>query len=297
MVSNGEIVDFISSRIGQDLSFLLSHGLISAEDEAVIRARLPTSVPAAQRGPRVPPISMPSGPQPQTPFNHGVAQWTYSRLVQPGSSTPTPIDPSSLKRAVPAPPSVPPRRPEFCRASWDYNVDLSEPNDLMFRKGDIIEITEDNIGSPSEPTSTGGLAFAEVVLDSSRAIMSIEYLSFNTTYIGSPYDPHLFSTAPDGGTPPPSQQGSSTLYEKSRFPNQMPGQMHPPPQQPQPGMQPGFAPPPDPNAGMNQMQQPQDPERKGKMGKLGSKVGNAMVTGFGFGAGAAVGGGIVDAIF
>ncbi|KAG8984720.1 hypothetical protein FRB90_005143 [Tulasnella sp. 427] len=280
MVSNAEIIDFITGRIVQDVAFLSSHNFISKEDEAIIRGRLPNGgiLPgsaAAVNGVMSMPVPASAGYQqqanpttPVVPNSAGLTAPAPMKLEGPSPTFPlkhiggptasgaaSPVDPSALKRAVPPIPINSPKRPEFCRALWDYNVDYSEPNDLMFRKADIIEISEE------------------------------------------PYDPHLFSTAPDDETPPNSQ---TTAYEKPRgYPGQMvpvpPNHMGQTGQPPQPGtMGPPFQQQyqQDPNAGGG------DPaQKKNKFGKVGGQLGGALVNGVGFGAGAAVGSGIINAIF
>ncbi|KAG9047119.1 hypothetical protein FS837_003003 [Tulasnella sp. UAMH 9824] len=295
MVSNAEIIDFVTSRIVQDIAFLASHNFISKEDEAIIRGRLPNggiqpqaamSMPVANPGYQQTPTPAANGAGLAAPAPGGVQGPSPTfPLKHIGGPTPSgaasPVDPSALKRAVPPIPINSPKRPEFCRALWDYNVDYSEPNDLMFRKNDIIEI--------SEETNTDwwtGICRGRTGLFPSNHAQKI------------PYDPHLFSTAPDGGTPPGSQVGTTaTLYEKPRYPGQMAG---PPAHmgqntQPAPGtMGPPFQQYPQ------QQQQQQDPngeQKKNKFGKVGGQLGGALVNGVGFGAGAAVGSGIINAIF
>lgn len=140
MVSNAEIIDFVTSRIVQDIAFLASHNFISKEDEAIIRGRLPnggiqpqtaptismpvanpgfqqTSAPAPSAGLSAPAQGGVQGPSPTFPLKHIGGP--------PASGAASPVDPSALKRAVPPIPINSPKRPEFCRALWDYNVDYS----------------------------------------------------------------------------------------------------------------------------------------------------------------------------
>ena len=140
MVSNVEIIDFVTSRIAQDLDFLVSHGFISRDDEAAIRSRLPAG-PQNQRNSSLtmPGVSTnipspfgapsPSGNlgMPVMP-NPGGAQSLTSptfplKNVHSPNLAPSAADSNPARRNVPPPP--PPRRPDFCRASWDYNADLS----------------------------------------------------------------------------------------------------------------------------------------------------------------------------
>lgn len=122
MVSNVEIIDFVTSRIVQDLEFLASHGFISRDDQNAIRSRLPanggtTPKPFVQQQVAV---SMPM------PSMQPVASPTFP-LKNVGSptvaSTSDAANAGAARRAVPPPP--PQRRPEFCKASWDYNLDGS----------------------------------------------------------------------------------------------------------------------------------------------------------------------------
>jgi len=264
MVSNAELIDHITNRIVVDLQFLTSHGFMTREDESYIKSRLPLQ--GAHR-PNVGPATMSMPVMPN--FTNNIS----SPPAQPAAAQDT------GKRAVPPPP--PTRRPDFCRASWDYNVDSSEPNDLMFRKGDIIEISEE-----TNADWWTGICRGRTGLFPSNHVTRI------------PYDPHLFSTPPDDGAP---ASGMQSAYEKPRFPSQsmIPGQQQPPPPQAQmmsPGPYMAQPPPMDPNM-QQQQQQQQQPNGGGKFGKVGGRLGTALVTGVGFGAGAAIGGDLVNAIF
>jgi hypothetical protein len=131
MVSSAEIIDYITARIAQDLDFLTSHGFMTQEDQSFIRSRLPgadnhhahqqsemtgllpSAMPAPSAYNQMPGPSMPA-PGGQLAINTSM----NNTPTQPNSAA-SPMDAPS-RRVVPPPP----RRPEFARALWDYNVDL-----------------------------------------------------------------------------------------------------------------------------------------------------------------------------
>ncbi|KAG9013910.1 hypothetical protein FRB95_011825 [Tulasnella sp. JGI-2019a] len=254
---------YIIERIGQDISFLAHHGHLTREDEAAIRQHLSKA------------NKSPSGQQPRSPF-------VLPPVSMPGlqQSMPTPTTPNGnlLPRHFPpnAQPAAGPssangngpqtgKKPEFCKANWPYNADGTEAADLSFRKGDIIEIVEET----NADWWTGITRGRTGLFPSNHAIKI-------------PYDPHLFPTPPESvNTPPSAQRPSPMGMEKTMFPPPMYGQPGPPPGTLQAPV-------------IVQGGQEQKPNSKFK--KTGSQLGNAMVSGFGFGAGAAIAGDIVNSI-
>lgn len=126
MVSNAEIIDYVSARIITDLDFLTTHGFISRDDQNVILSRLPSNNPAPQTQRAMAPVSMPNPTIPSfgapngNQSNQGMMPSTSFPLKQVGGGSPT-----NSKRAVPPAPAPAKQTPDFCRASWDYNADMS----------------------------------------------------------------------------------------------------------------------------------------------------------------------------
>ncbi|KLT39006.1 hypothetical protein CC85DRAFT_288980 [Cutaneotrichosporon oleaginosum] len=169
-------------------------------------------------------------------------------------------------------PALPPRitppsyNEQRARALWDYNG--ADPEDLRFRQGDIVIVDEEVnaewfrgriVGSSMEK---GGL--------------------FPASYVEKLGPGTRDEKAGAGGMVPYQPPGAASSYYT------------PPPGQVQ---QYGAS-------GMSPMQQSaggttivvQDDPKKGKFGKLGGNLGNAAVTGAGFGFGSAVASNIVNAI-
>ncbi|QRV89424.1 intersectin third Src-like 3 domain protein [Ceratobasidium sp. AG-Ba] len=228
-----------------------------------------TTSPAPYNASSPAPVSFPSGPSP-TPSYGGNNNANTAPPMFPGGppssappynagSTPSPAPGmSALKRPVPPPP---PAGTVQAKALWDYNLDGQLKDDLTFRAGDIIQIVKEENGD----WWTGRLNGREGMFPSNH----VEKL-------------------PNAPGPSPSYTPSYTpsygYNEKDQY------------QQPQ------YAPPPGPPVAYQQggpvQQQPTEEEKKkGKFGKLGGLMATSAAGGLGFGAGAAVGGGIINSIF
>ncbi|KZT41276.1 SH3-domain-containing protein [Sistotremastrum suecicum HHB10207 ss-3] len=178
-----------------------------------------------------------------------------------------------LGRHAPPPPPPVPRAPALpqAKALWSYNEDGSDTEDLSFQAGQIIDILEE----VNADWYRGRVNGREGLVPSS-------YVEKLTTPVTSPAPPS-YTHLPD---PKPVASGMVAPQPAvgGRF-------MAPPP----PGG--GFRPPP-----ILPQQQPEAPPsqgepKKSKFGKFGAQAGSAAVSGVGFGAGAAVGSGIINAIF
>ncbi|KAG8890821.1 hypothetical protein FRB98_004866 [Tulasnella sp. 332] len=284
---------YIIDRIGQDISFLACHGHLSREDEAVIRTHLDKAnkAPTGSQPPRspfvLPPVSMTGiqqpTPTPTTP-NGNLLPRHFPPNAQPaaGSSMANGNGPPrtyimnarGTKLGLllllthfhdPSVSTPSGKKPEFCRANWPYNADgsaIQEANDLSFRKGDIIEIVEE-----TNADWWTGITRGRTGLFPSNHAVKI------------PYDPHLFPTPPESAmTPPSAQRPPPPGMEKTFFPPPMYEQPGPPPG---PMMQPPMI-----------IQGSPDQQKPSKFKKTGSQ----LVNGFGFGAGAAVAGDLVNSI-
>ncbi|GBE87893.1 SH3 domain-containing protein [Sparassis latifolia] len=182
-------------------------------------------------------------------------------------------------RRIPPPPAPSPRV-QRAKALWAYNEDGQEPNDLSFSADEIVEILDETNTDwwtgkcrgrqglfPSnhvEKLTTHSSPPPPALMGMPMAPMSMQSPMQPQPY--TPYMPEKASYAPTyGGYPPPP---------------------------PQPMMQ--QTPPPPV---IVQTAAPPEQPKKHRFGRLGNTMANAAAGGVGFGAGAAIGGGIVDAIF
>ncbi|KAG8941694.1 hypothetical protein FRC03_004178 [Tulasnella sp. 419] len=284
MVTSKDFAEYIIERISHDLGFLKSQGLLSAGDESAILARLSN----IQYGTPNNVASVASSPSPTFPLKQVRTPSGGSTITSTPTITAT--DPALLKRAVPPPPPRNIKVAARCQALWDYNLDGAEENDLSFRKGDIIELIDDERANNDWWFGTIG---DQTGLFPSNHVEKIPTEQPNRFRGNESAIPHnspapAYSASGYGATP--------NLYEKGRFPGQAQSSLSPSPTQ---AHSTTFASTSSDGEGLNQhgLHQTQDPEKKDKYKRLKGQVGTAVTTGFGFGAGAAVGSGIVNAIF
>ncbi|TFY52407.1 hypothetical protein EVJ58_g10034, partial [Rhodofomes roseus] len=102
----------ILAQTRANIDFLAAHNHISPTDADLMRNRLPSANAASALR---------------------IEEMNNLSVAAPG------------RRAVPPPPprSAPAQR---ARAVWAYNEDGSEPNDLSFSSGEIVEITDETNG-------------------------------------------------------------------------------------------------------------------------------------------------------
>ncbi|KAF8599696.1 SH3-domain-containing protein [Ceratobasidium sp. AG-I] len=173
------------------------------------------------------------------------------------SVSPSPAN-SALRRPVPPPPPAPPAGVQ-AKALWDYNLNGQLADDLTFRSGDIIQIVKEE----NPDWWTGRINGKEGMFPSNH----VEKLP-NTPSAAPAY-------APTYGYTPEHEKQQHQMYA-------------PPPGPPAPYQQ----------AGPVQPAPPQEEEKKkGKFGKYGGMMAGSAAGGLGFGAGAAVGSGLINAIF
>jgi len=173
--------------------------------------------------------------------------------------TPTPF---AARRGVSAPaaPAV-----VQARALWPYNEDGRDADDLSFSAGDIIEVVKEENADWWMGRYNG-----------KQALFPSAYVE----KIATPTSP-----APAPRSVPPlsnANSGSKPAYRPFMAAHQ------------------GRDAPPAPGGGTNSLGLQQDPEqekKKSKFGKYGNTAAHSAASGVGFGAGAAVGGGLVRAIF
>ncbi|KAF9493397.1 SH3-domain-containing protein [Pleurotus eryngii] len=244
-IDSNALLDHIISQTRQNVEFLMNQNHITAADGRDILAK----------------ITVPSSPSPVS----SLAQQTQ-RL---GINNPIP---QPQPQAHPPPP-VPLTKSSFqARALWAYNENRQEPNDLTFRAGDVIEVTE------------------ETNADWWKGRINGQEGIFPSNYV-------------ERVAAPPSSFSPSPLNEKAYQPSyySAPGPVH---AQPSYAPQPGYAPPP-PNPGYHHAAPTvpapapaEEPKKAGFFSKpLGNTLAHSAVGGVGFGAGSAVGSGIIHAIF
>ncbi|KAF9650244.1 SH3-domain-containing protein [Thelephora ganbajun] len=157
----------------------------------------------------------------------------------------------------PQPPQPTPRYPR-ARALWAYNEDERELNDLTMFVGDIIDIVEETNADWWTGRNRGKRG-----LFPSNYVQKLPPEASSQPYQGKSY-----------GAPGYTNYGN-----------------HPPPQQTNPGDN-----APAVNSVGLQPDEGQD-KKKNKFGKFGNTVAHSAAGGLGFGAGAAVGSGIINALF
>ncbi|EJD06422.1 uncharacterized protein FOMMEDRAFT_138398 [Fomitiporia mediterranea MF3/22] len=216
--------------------------------------------------------------------------------IERAPSPPKAVMSTSLRRAVP-PPAPAPRTPQ-ARALWDYNENGSDPNDLSFRAGDIIDI----VSETNADWWTGRINNKQGLFPSNY-VEKLPSASDNGSR--SPIGAPIPVPEPMGGMfGQPSRTPSYSSSPAPPFPNAGPASYNRPPQpswQAQPygygneKQQQMYAPPPQgPPAAPPP---PQAEPKKSKFGGLGNTMANSAAGGVGFGAGAAVGSGIINSIF
>ncbi|KAI0636174.1 SH3 domain-containing protein [Trametes polyzona] len=185
---------------------------------------------------------------------------------------------SPAHRVVPPPP---PRQnsTKRARALWPYNEDGREPNDLSFSAGEIVEIVDETNADWWTGKCRG-----------KQGLFPSNYVEL----LDAPRGP----ISPPPGPPPPSNMPMSMpSYQPQPQPYGMP---HEPEKaalyQPQYGAPSPVQPAPPPVQVVT-VQQEQQPPKKNKFGKLGSTMATSAAGGVGFGAGAAIGSGIINSIF
>ncbi|KZT06113.1 SH3-domain-containing protein [Laetiporus sulphureus 93-53] len=172
----------------------------------------------------------------------------------------------------------PPPRTQRARAVWAYNEDGQEPNDLSFSAGEIVEIVDET----NADWWTGSCRGRQGLFPSNH----VEKLDTSSMPMPPPM-PQMMSPMPPM---PPMQAPPSYVSAPPEKPVYRPfGAVSQPMDQP-----------PPPGAGVNSMglqQAPQQEHKKSKFGRLGNTMANSAAGGVGFGAGAAIGSGLINAIF
>jgi len=188
--------------------------------------------------------------------------------------SPATAPPVARKASAPRPPP----RTQKVKAVWAYNEDGAESNDLSFSEGEIIEIIEETNADWWKGKCRGREGLFPSSYVTPQAAPSQSTLVYNPPSSPPPnaWVPAMPSAEPHAYQPP---------SEKA-------------PYRPFGAAYHGYdAPPPVGATNSVGLQEVDQSKKKSKFGKYGGTMANAAAGGVGFGAGAAIGGGLVNAIF
>ncbi|EIN05032.1 SH3-domain-containing protein [Punctularia strigosozonata HHB-11173 SS5] len=275
-------ISYIVAQIRSNVDFLEQQNCISPADASAIRAKLPDHDSPASSSESISDVINNLNSVNVTPA------WSPTQANQRSPGTQS------------APP--PPKPTVKARALWGYNEDGTILKDLSFRTGDIIEVTNENNSDWWTGTFRGrsGLFPANYVEKLSARTPSPTPTSISTdTGTSSPAATAYSAASSPYGAPPPhtyfvhhvppysQQQQMVPAAEKpvyrpygGGYPSQ---EMSPPAPPVQQQVSPQEAPAPD--------------KKKHKFGALGNTMAQSAAGGVGFGAGAAIGSGIINSIF
>lgn len=274
-MSDHTLLDHIVSQTRQNVELLMSHNRISPSDGRDILLKLPSPGVAGSL--------------------LAITQQTQRLSISPAPAQTVIHNNASLH--------VSPKLE--ARAIWDWASE--DHNDLSFNAGDIIEIVQETNADWWTGKSKGkqGLFPATYVerlppRSVSPPPMSFPEIPKTRTSLDSKYglEPKYMSPGLPG---PPHYSSPQPVQQQYPPPSGPPGGYHPP-GPPAGGYSPPSGPPGPPYnsySGNPPVAQPipQQPPKKGRFGNLGSTMAQAAAGGLGFGAGAAIGGDIVNSIF
>ncbi|KAF8553977.1 SH3-domain-containing protein [Imleria badia] len=186
----------------------------------------------------------------------------------------------------PAPPKV------EARAIWGWTSEAQDPNDLAFEAGDIIEI----ITETNADWWTGRNRSGKQGLFPSNYVEKLPPPSLSPIFVPEPRQSVTRASVEQRYSSPglanPSPQPYSVVPQTHYPP---PGGYYPPTGPPPGAVNYSYVPPPGPPTPQPVAQQA--PAKKSKFGGLGQVMAQSAAGGAGFGAGAAIGSGIVNSIF
>ncbi|TFK25345.1 hypothetical protein FA15DRAFT_639570 [Coprinopsis marcescibilis] len=227
---NPALITHIISQIEQDVHFLVSQNYISRDSAAEILQRLPTEGNAGQG-------------QSSSSARSSLSSRLSGLMPSIGA-------PATPPRPVPAIPI-----PKQARAIWGYNENGSDPNDLSFASGDVIDVIEET----NEDWWTGRCKGREGI--------------FPANYVEKPR--MVAPGAPPGAKPKPYRRLSNALRGSNKAPA-----------------------PANRRVNSIGLQEKSGTEaKKAGFNKYKDTLAHSAAGGVGFGAGAAIGGGLVRAIF
>ncbi|KAF8802509.1 SH3-domain-containing protein [Phlegmacium glaucopus] len=193
-------------------------------------------------------------------------------------------------------PSIPPRLggASNYRALWGYNEDGQEAEDLTFNEGEVIQVIDQTNSDWWRGRLNGreGLfpsSYVERVPDTPQPHLRPPppIPRQHGNFPSFPTGPHPYPQQPQYFGPPPGN-----MYPPNPMPSQggprpyLVGHPGPPPQQG----------PPQGHVVVVNTEQP--PKKQGLLsGNLGNTLAHSAVGGVGFGAGSAIGGGIINSLF
>ncbi|CAL1715950.1 unnamed protein product [Somion occarium] len=271
--SDSILLAHILSQTQANISFLAAQDIISPADASDMITRLATA---------------------QTKRSYSTDQQTngFNALaIAPAPSHSPVAEPQAVappvRRNIPAPPP----RVQKAKAIWAYNDDGTEPNDLSFSAGEIIEIVDETNGDWWTGKCRGRQGL---------------FPSNHVEKISTP------ATSPPPAPSPVNVPTAAPWVPAMGMPSQPPGYQTPPQGyqgygQEKPAYRPfgaayhGLDQPPPASGGVNsvglQHEETEHKEKKSKYGKLGNTMATSAAGGVGFGAGAAIGSGIINSIF
>ncbi|KAI0261549.1 hypothetical protein BC834DRAFT_895810 [Gloeopeniophorella convolvens] len=262
------LIAHIVSQTRQNVEFLIAQNEIPRDVGQGILAKLPTANDVALRdlSEQTRRMTIPSP-------SMGTSSRDYG---------PPPPGPPARRAVPPAPSNV-----QRARALWAYNENGSEPNDLSFRAGDIVEI----VSETNSDWWTGKINGRQGLFPSNY-VEKIPSSGGPPSY-PPPNDTRTMSPVPSPGT---YNNGPPAPYQPTYNGPVQGGYQPPPPQGYNPYMGPPGQPVP-PQAVVVQQAPGPEPPKQSRFGGLGNVLATSAVGGVGFGAGSAIGSGIVDAIF
>ncbi|KAG5342945.1 hypothetical protein C0989_005894 [Termitomyces sp. Mn162] len=314
----------ILTQTRQNIDFLVAQKQISHDVANEILAKLPkpgSSVDALAKKTETLAISAPAPaahtPAPTTPA-YGQSSYSSPPYQPPSATGVAPVSASA--------PTLPPGVIYRAKALWNYNERGENPADLSFRGGDLIDVTAEtnadwwtgrhngkeglfpanyvqrvasaptaNLAHNAHPPASVPPMQATYSPPSASAPYGTApgYSSYNPPAAPGGYGPPS-AYAPPGGYTPPGGYAPTGGYTGPPPPVQAYT-----PYASQPGYPPGSS---DYNKDHKEGKDHQDKDKdhdkkKHKMGGLGETFATAAVGGVGFGAGSAIGSGIIDSIF
>ncbi|ESK88797.1 hypothetical protein Moror_17131 [Moniliophthora roreri MCA 2997] len=266
-INASALLDHIISQTKANVDFLVAQNHISPETGREILSRLPKASDPASN----------------------LVDSTRNLNIRSSPPTSSYVPPSG-----PPPPPFSNPNPVRAKALWGYNEDGNDPNDLSFQAGDIIEV----VAETNQDWWTGRHNGREGLFPSNY-VEKLPPTSLPPKPSPRPYE-KMNSPAPPGPpthapmphyAPPPGPPGGYA----PRY-NPPGGYQGPPP--PHPVYTPYSAvPPPAPASAPPAPVAAAEPQKESKFGSLGNTLGHAAAGGVGFGAGSAIGSGIVNSIF